>query len=185
MLSLYLMMLETEQDKQKFEKFYQENRQIMYYTAYKILQKNEPAEDAVHQAILKLIEIWETIKYQTCPQIASLSVIIVRHISLNTKKGSKYREYIPLELIAEIADDVSTADEALANINVEKIMEKIKELPSLYRDAVMMSVGHDMSAMQIAKILKISREAAKKRIQRGKAQLIVLLEKEVTLHVQR
>jgi len=185
MLSFYLMMLETEQDKQKFGEFYQDNRQIMYYTAYNILQKNEPAEEAVQDAFLKLIEIWETIKEQTCPQIASLSVIIVRHISLNTKKGNKHREYIPLEAIAEIADKISTADEALANIHIEKIMEKIKELPSLYRDAVMMSVGHDMSTLQIAKVLKISREAAKKRIQRGKAQLIALLEKEVTFHVQR
>jgi len=185
MLSFYLMMLETEQDKQAFEELYQTNKQIMYYTSRKILQKNEQAEDAVHQAFLKLIEIWETIKNQTSPQIVALSVIIVRNISLNIKRENKYREHIPLGEVFELADSVSTADEALDNVCIEKIMEKIKELPALYKDAVILSVGHDMNVEQIAKALKISKDAAKKRIQRGKAQVVALIEKEVPVYAQR
>ena len=185
MLSLYIMMLETEEDKQRFEEIYQDNRKIMYHTANKILQHPQHSEDAVHQAFLKMIEIWKTIKDQTCPQITSLSVIIVRNISLNMKRGNKYREYIPLGEVFDLADSVSTADEALDNVCIEKIMEKVKELPTLYKDAVMLSVGHDMSVEQIAKALKISKDAAKKRIQRGKAQVVALIEKEVQVYAQQ
>lgn len=45
---VYLQMIETAEDQTKFERIYMQYRDIMYGTAYKILQDAQDAEDAVH-----------------------------------------------------------------------------------------------------------------------------------------
>ena len=179
MLAFYLMMFETEQDKQKFEEIYQANQQMMYHTANKILHHPQQAEDAVHQAFLKLIEIWGTVKEQSCPQIASLSVIISRNTAIDLARKNKYRAYVPLEERLDLEAVSRTDEEALGNISAAVILEKAKELPDIYRDVMMLYLGNDLSIPQISKALKISNVTAQKRIQRGRARLAACLKEEV------
>ena len=44
---VYLQMIETDEDKSKFEEIYQEYRNLMYYVAYKRMQHEQDAEDVV------------------------------------------------------------------------------------------------------------------------------------------
>ena len=58
---LYLAMIDSDADKSKFEILYSEYKNLMYYTANRILRNSSDAEDVVHQAFLKVIEILDTI----------------------------------------------------------------------------------------------------------------------------
>ena len=51
---IYLQVIETEEDKSKFEDIYLEYRGLMYYVAYKRLHHEQDAEDAVHHAFMKI-----------------------------------------------------------------------------------------------------------------------------------
>ena len=53
---IYLQVIETEEDKNKFEDIYQKYRGLMYYVAYKRLHHEQDAEDAVHHAFMKIAE---------------------------------------------------------------------------------------------------------------------------------
>ncbi len=52
MLGVYLAMLGTDAQKQRFETLYYQNKTLMYRTAYHILNNNQNAEDAVHDAFV-------------------------------------------------------------------------------------------------------------------------------------
>ena len=54
---LYLQMLETPEEKSLFEQIYLEYRGLMYHVAYEILHNDQDAEDAVHQAFVKIVEL--------------------------------------------------------------------------------------------------------------------------------
>lgn len=55
MLSFYLSIIDTDQDKEKFEKLYTQYRRLMQYVAHDILKDDYLAEDAVHTAFIKII----------------------------------------------------------------------------------------------------------------------------------
>lgn len=51
---VYLQMIETDEDKSKFEEIYQEYRNLMYYVSYKRMQHEQDAEDVVHHVFVKI-----------------------------------------------------------------------------------------------------------------------------------
>ena len=55
MLQFYLSMMNSGEDKALVEFLYNEYKQIMFKTAYAILHNRESAEDAVHDAFLRVI----------------------------------------------------------------------------------------------------------------------------------
>ena len=54
MLGLYLAMLDTPEEKSKFELLYKEYRSTMFNLAKRILKDNYLAEDAVHNAFFEV-----------------------------------------------------------------------------------------------------------------------------------
>ena len=52
---IYLQMIESDEDKSKFEQLYIMYKGLMFHVAMKILKNEFDAEDAVHQAFLSLI----------------------------------------------------------------------------------------------------------------------------------
>lgn len=73
---LYLAMIDSDADKSKFEILYSEYKNLMYYTANRILRNSRDAEDVVHQAFLKVIEILDTISSPRCHKTRALLVTI-------------------------------------------------------------------------------------------------------------
>lgn len=55
---IYLTLIETEEDKRKFERIYLDYKQTMFYAANRILKNYHSSEDAVHQAFCELLSIW-------------------------------------------------------------------------------------------------------------------------------
>ena len=53
---IYLMMIDSPEDQSKFEKVYLTYKGLMYHTAFKVLNNEEDAEDAVHNAFVKIAE---------------------------------------------------------------------------------------------------------------------------------
>ena len=80
---VYLAALDSERERTKFEQVYLTYRQVMFYTANSILRDPQLAEDAVHQAFLRILDHMQNIGEVECPQTKSFVVIIVRNISIN------------------------------------------------------------------------------------------------------
>ena len=44
---VYLQLIDTAEDRSKFEQLYEQYKQLMFYTAFQILKRPQDAEDAV------------------------------------------------------------------------------------------------------------------------------------------
>ena len=53
---IYLQMIDTPEERSKFEQIYLEYKGLMFHVAYDILHNEQDAEDAVHQAFVKVAE---------------------------------------------------------------------------------------------------------------------------------
>ena len=54
---IYLTMIEAEEDRHRFLSLYRRYKKLMLYIAHDILHDPHDAEDAVHEAFLRLAEI--------------------------------------------------------------------------------------------------------------------------------
>ena len=68
MLQFYLQLLETEEELQKFTQLYETYRKLMHWTAEGILHDEHLAEDAVHEAFLRIIQNFHQIREIPCPK---------------------------------------------------------------------------------------------------------------------
>ena len=62
---IYLAMIESDEDKSKFEIIYTAYKKLMLYQANKILGDINDTEDVVHESFLKIIKIID--KIEECP----------------------------------------------------------------------------------------------------------------------
>lgn len=174
MLNFYLTILNTDEDKSKFQDLYIKYRQDMYAVAYSILHNCEDAEDAVHEAFVSIANNFEKINQIACQEIKYYFVIIVRNTSITLYNSNKRRNKYCEEL-----DDFKTPVDAnvFEKFDYQLLVEKISELPVIYRDIIYLYYYEELTAKQISKILKISPENVWKRAERAKKLLKEILEK--------
>lgn len=79
---IYLAMIDSPEEKIKFEIIYEQYKNLMFYTANKILGDTRDSEDIVHDAFLKIIEIIDSIDDPKRPQTRSLIVTITENSPL-------------------------------------------------------------------------------------------------------
>ena len=75
-MMIYLQMLESDEEKQKFEQLYIVYRGLMFHVAMQLLSNKQDAEDAVHQAFLSILECFYGISEVRSPKTRSFVVII-------------------------------------------------------------------------------------------------------------
>ena len=83
-------MLNSEEEKNKFEYLYETYRNAMFNTAYKILNNKHNAEDAVHDSFVRVARNMKLFKDLNQERTKKLIICIVRNISLDAyRKISK------------------------------------------------------------------------------------------------
>ena len=80
---IYLSLLDSEEEISKFELIYSTYKKQMYYTANNILKDSHLAEDAVHNAFLRIINNLEKIEDINSHKTKGLIVIIVKNVSID------------------------------------------------------------------------------------------------------
>lgn len=84
-------MIESDEDKSKFEQLYIMYKGLMFHVAMKILKNEFDAEDAVHQAFLSLIENLKKISDVKCPKTRAY-IVIIRRLYIDIKYDGKKKK---------------------------------------------------------------------------------------------
>ena len=169
MLSVYLMMIDNSDDKVKFEKVYKRFKNIMLNRAYEIVKERQLAEDAVHNAFLKIINNLPKI-YDADSNETKWYVIVI--VTNEAKKiYNKENKILKAELMDMESDFNLEAIVEDKNI-VEKVKREIELLPEIYRDTMSLKYYNDLSNKEISSVLSIPISTVKKRLQRGRKILI-------------
>ena len=176
---IYLNLIETEEQKSKFEQIYNSYKHTMFYVAKSILKDDYLSEDAVHNAFINIAKSMDNISEVDSNRTKGYVVVIVRNISFNMLKKQNKDVAID-ELEENIKDDNSLEDEVLSKLSVDSIIEEITSLPMIYKDVLYLSYVEDLPTQEISRLINISNEAVKKRLQRGRKILQKVFDCELT-----
>ena len=167
---VYLSMIDTPEDQSKFERLYMEYRDIMYYVAFKILQNEQDAEDAVHQAFVKIAEKIEKVDGTICSRTQGYVITIVENKAIDMYRYKQKHKTL------ELKDDEKGIVIEYDGSNM--LTNCMAELPAKYRTVLLLRHYHGLTPIEIAKKMGISEANVKKIDQRAKQKLRVLCEKE-------
>lgn len=175
MLNLYLTLIDTDEDKIRFTKLYEQYRHLMFYIAKEILQDEHLSEDAVQEAFLRIAKNFHKVGEILCPETRNFTVIITRNVAINMI-NRKHNE-LDMDSYLNSASSELTED-VFETVSNKLLMECILKLPETYRDPLYLYHLYGYSFNEISNLLSVSVETAKKRAQRARHMLKVLLEKE-------
>lgn len=178
MLSFYLTLVDTPEEKNKFEKLYYKYRNLMYYCAREILQDDRLAEDAVQEAFLRLTKYVKKINDIECHKTKHLVVIIVECAAKDIyRKEMRHRD-----LSWEELEQTYHFPEQEKMRGITPVEEAILSLPLTYRQIFIMKYVGGYSNKEIGEILNVRQSTLRQRILRGKKILEQIL-KEMEVHV--
>lgn len=163
----------------KAERLYEKYRYLMFSEANKILHDSHLAEDAVHQAFIKIMNNLHKIDEENVPATRSFLVIICKNVAINIYNSRQYlnNNAEDIENLELPSTQMSPEDIAIEKDSIQRIANAINELPEIYRAAVILKHYHNYNREEIAQILDVPFETVKKRLHRAKKLLEVSLER--------
>lgn len=166
---IYLQIIDSIEDQTKFENLYYEYKNIMYQVALKILHNKYDAEDAVHQAFLKIAEKIDIIDNKLCARTKSFVIVITERKALDILHYNKQHPILSLDEEPGISIEYSGANDLTLCMT---------KLPATYRQVLLLKHYHGYSSKETAKILGLSESNVIKIDQRAKKKLRELYQYE-------
>lgn len=167
---IYMQMIETEEEKEDFERLYLAYRNLMFYVANQILHNEHDAEDAVHHAFMKIAENMEKIQEPVCPKTKGYVVTIVENRAIDLLRKKKRHP------IMEINEEIMGLPIEYHGEN--ELTKCILKLPGRYREMILLRHVYGYSIKEIAALMNLTEANASKLEQRAKKKLRQLCEKE-------
>ena len=185
MLTLYLTLIDNEDDKRTFEEIYHSFRKQMLMVALSILDNQSDAEDMVHDVFLKIAsKHMNTIKQMK-------DDIDVRNYILKATKNTALNWNVKKSKELMVEDDETL--EYLQTVHIlqqdfveclcdkveyEQLIQALQQLDSKYRDVLYYHFILEFTVPKVAKLLNQSVATTKQQLIRGKKKLVYLLERE-------
>ena len=167
---IYLQMIETQEEKTKFEQIYFEYRGLMFYIAESILHNEHDAEDVVHDAFVSIAENIVKIGDPVCPKTKAYVVTIVERKAINVYRRKCRR--------SETSFDEETIGLRVEYSKAHAIARCFSLLPKRYRHVLSLKYRYGYDSREIARLLNITESNASKLIQRAKVKLDALCKEE-------
>ncbi|NLM52078.1 MAG: sigma-70 family RNA polymerase sigma factor [Firmicutes bacterium] len=156
---------------------YHEYSYLMLHVAYKILQDQSLAEDAVHAAFLKLAKYDFEILEIKCKKTKSFLVTIVKNVAIDIYNKQK-KLYFLDDKIIETADTSLPPLEKIASKDSLRILEEtIDTMNPRYATVLKLRYLHDLPVEKIAEMLSITENNVYVRLHRARKILVSQLSK--------
>ncbi len=169
MLTFYLALAQSDNDKDKFEQIYIRYRKLMLSVAYKILGDSELSEDAVHNAFMRILNHLDKLDDVDSPRTKGYVVIVAENVAKTMYTQRKRIVALENEEAALVADDVADGYEDKAS--AEYIAQVIASMPQKYGRVLILKYLNGLSDREIASSLGLSDSATRKRLQRAREML--------------
>lgn len=167
---IYLQMIESEEDRDKFAKLYTKYKNMMFRIAMDFFHNEADAEDAVHQTFLKIIANLDKIGQVDCRKTRSYIAVITEHTSIDLLRKQKRHEEVPLDSL----NDTLAAEETVVEDDLVYLIDGLKPV---YREVLYLRYFDEYEEKEIAKLLGLSYSNVRKIVERAKHDLRELLER--------
>lgn len=172
---IFLLMIDTPEDKRKFVTLYEKYRYLMQKVAADVLHDPFLAEDAVHNAFMKLITHMDAIGDPDSLQTKRYLITVVKNtaIDLYRKKNTRIHREVYMDELKEEDMPVAYMETDLEN----DVLDLLKNLPVKYRDILLLKYSSRLENSEIARLCGIREGTVRQRISRGKLLIEQALEK--------
>ena len=190
MLTLYLSLIDTQEERDKFERLFHQYERCLKYTAQNILFDEHLAEDAVQEAICAAFAARDGLR-----DVEKFKPWILRILtnkcydayrkkrpSVDLKrKRNKTQEESSLEEMMELDSDPEDEENRpdvllLRREQEETILQVIRCLPPDYRYALTLKYAHGCNTAQLAALLNCSEKLARVKLSRARKSLMTRME---------
>lgn len=170
MLMVYLEMIDTPEERSKFEVLYGAYKGLMYHVAYLVLENNEDAEDAVHEAFVRVAENMDKIDEPVSPRTKSYLITIVENKAIDIHRSNTRHTTVEYN-----EETVGLSVEYLGSFDEAKCLAK---LTPKYRNVLLWKYCHGYTNKEIAKILGTSELYVKNLVHRARERLSEMCKEE-------
>ncbi|MBQ6262528.1 MAG: RNA polymerase sigma factor [Clostridia bacterium] len=169
-----------QSDREIIDYIYRQFFPLMRSVAARVLSGNvQDAEDAVHDAMIKIIKNVGVIDVSDRKKLRNLCCIIARNCALDRLRSMDRKNALTVEIPDDAEDERTLPDEsAVSEEAFETILAAIGSLPEKYRYPCILKYVYEYKNKDIAALLGIPEMTAGTRIRRGKLLLQDKLRKE-------
>lgn len=179
MIAVYMAMLDEPEDKARFEDAYRKYRGKMLAMSYKIIGNYHDAEEAVSSAFFTIAKNFSKLKKRSPQERAAYYTVVTKNCSYDILRERSRRSEIPLDEDIEIEDTKTVvSDEVLGEYGYERVLEAIRSLPEIYAQALYLQNVTGLSMKEMADTLRESEATIRKRLERARAKLRMILEEQ-------
>ena len=179
-LSIYLSMVETEEDSQKVLYIYNNFYKYMAYSASEVLKNNSQyVQDIVHTAMIAIIENIDLVDLSDNRKAKNLCCMVARNKAIDFCR-SKDNQVI---LLNDDSNDISTEEGNPIDIVINRdtydiVLKTINLMDEKYRNICHLKYVCELKEREIALLTGMSPKTVGTRIFRGKQILKEALKKE-------
>ena len=172
MLSLYLALVETQEDKSLFEEIYYRYRNQMYYVSHQILKDDFLVEDALQNAFIGIATHITKLRNISPEKARAYVLTAAKNASINTyNRERKIRENV---ISLESMDHIPFYDSGMQIEQADTLdflLSVIDSLPPIHRDVLMLHYVHNMNCAEIAMTIGKSHAATRQMLVRARKAL--------------
>lgn len=158
----------SDDEKELINEIFSKSNIKMYNISFNILKNKADAEEALSETFLKIINNIEKISSLSCHEIEPYCVVILKNETMNIFR--KLKKTFPVEDVDSLENDSNHYNnveiEFLKNVDKEILLSYINKLPEIDRNLIHLRYVNEMRYKEIAELLNITEESARKRNQR-------------------
>ena len=177
---LFLIMLDSDEDRSKYVQLYHKYRYFLWYLACERLQDDHLAEDAVQETFLALTHHIDKVGCVESAATRNFLATIVKNKATDLwrkRQGiMEEKEASPKQEAEVFGEDV--LDQYLVKESYERILQAIQKLDEIYRVVFEFKYLHELSDREIADLLGVTLKVVNVRIFRARKKLQNLLREE-------
>lgn len=177
----YLLLLETDEEREFFTAIYEKYRTEMFYTAYRILHNPPDAEDMVHETFLSLINHLEKLMNSDPHKIWYYINTAVKRKSYNLINRRQILEQVELDetWMQEEEAVEKGPDQLMEDFELQEAMTGIlRQLKEPYREVLALQYYYQLTTQEIAKELGTTPDNVRHISMRAKKKLQTILEEK-------
>ncbi len=174
---LFLALLDSQEEQEKFKEIYMSYRHFMWYVANQKLGDGHLAEDAVQEAFLALTRHLDKVEEVHSPRTKRFLATIVRSKAVDILRKSKPVEELPEDLPEKRESDM--LEQYLTKENYNHLVSCVLELEDSYRVVFEYKYLYQMRDAEIGDILGITAKNVNVRYFRARKKLQEMIKREV------
>lgn len=170
MLSFYLSMVETEEQRDLVTRLYNAYERKMYAIAFSILKNKQDSEDAVSESFIKLINNLDKISDIDSSKCKGFITIVVKNTAIDIYNKRKKDIHSDIDEAYDLSGG-TVEDDFLKGFDCESVHTAVNMLKEEYKQALTLKYFYNMKIDDIAKIIGITYDGTLKRIKRAEQGL--------------